>query len=139
MSTAKTSLDEFFRNTIGFDPFAARVFSNSNNYPPHNIEQVTENLYRVTIAVAGFKRDDIEINVHRGVLNVVGHKTAEQEFDTKHGQYLYQGIALRNWERSFKIGDHVEVVDASLEDGLLTIDLERHVPEAHKPKLIAIR
>ena len=127
------------RNTIGFDRLASILDSalNSesvgNGYPPYNIEVLEENRYAITIAVAGFERNELELVVEKGVLIVKGKKTGE---DKK--QYLYHGIANRTFERRFNLADYVEVSGASLDNGLLTIALKKEVPEAMKPRTIAI-
>ncbi|WP_060979023.1 Hsp20 family protein [Blastomonas sp. CCH4-D12] len=106
-----------------------------DNYPPFNIERSSDDAYRVTIAVAGFKPNELDITAQQNLLVVSGRKAAESE---SRGNFLHMGIANRNFERRFELADFVRVSDASLEDGLLTIDLVREVPEAMKPKKIAI-
>jgi molecular chaperone IbpA len=127
------------RNTVGFD----RLFdllentgrgSGSDNYPPFNIERVTEDAYRITLAVAGFKSADIDITAQQNLLVVLGKKPD----DGRDGRMLHVGIAQRGFERRFELADYVRVAAANLEDGLLVIDLIREVPEAMKPKKIAI-
>ena len=130
----------FYRSTIGFDRMAqflenaARVPDIDNVYPPYNIEAVGEDHYRVTIAVAGFKPDDLDIEVRENVLYVSGQKK-EEAGDT---QFLHRGIAGRAFQRQFRLADHVKVEDAALDNGLLTVDLVREVPEAMKPRTIPI-
>jgi molecular chaperone IbpA len=104
------------------------------SYPPYNIELVTEDQYRVTMAVAGFDRSELEIETERDQLRIVGRRQKE---DTKH-TYLHRGIAARDFEHRFQLADHVKVVGAKLENGLLSIELAREVPEALKPRKIAI-
>ena len=105
----------------------------STGYPPYNVERVTDDSWRVTIAVAGFGEDDIEVIVDRGNLNINGKK------DDKNGDnMLYKGIANRQFNRSFQLADYVEVEEASLKDGMLTLNLVRNVPEALKPKKIKL-
>ncbi|MBL1379377.1 Hsp20 family protein [Zobellella iuensis] len=127
-----------YRSAIGFDRLASlmeNAASGTNNgYPPYNIELLSENQYRISMAVAGFGRDELEITSHENTLMVKGHK--EQEQNPRN--YLYQGIAERGFERRFQLADHIKVVGADLENGLLHIDLVREVPEAAKPKTIAI-
>lgn len=126
------------RSTVGFD----RLFDllentgrgGGDNYPPFNIERVTEDAYRITLAVAGFKPADIEITGQQGLLVVQGNKSD----DGREGRMLHVGIAQRGFERRFELADYVRVAAANLEDGLLVIDLIREVPEAMKPKKIAI-
>ena len=122
----------FYRSTIGFDRTAqflenaSRASEIDNGYPPYNIESVGEDRYRVTIAVAGFSSEDLEIEVKENVLYVSSRKDDE----TKDSQYLHQGIAVRAFHRQFRLADHVKVEDAALDNGLLTVDLVREVPEA---------
>lgn len=133
-------LSPLYRNTIGFDRFgsllnsAMRGEQSSGGYPPYNIEVSDENHYAVTIAVAGFERNELDIQVERGVLTVRGRKAE----DTENRQFLYQGIATRAFERKFSLADHVEVKGASLRNGLLTISLAQEIPEEMKPKSISI-
>lgn len=136
MTHAMTLADALLRNAIGYDPlqrFTEMVATTS--YPPHNIEKLDDDRYRLTLAVAGFAREEIEITLQKGILLVTGSKQA----DESRPAFLYQGIAFRDFARQFKLGEHVEVTSASLKDGLLVIDLEREVPEEQKARLIAIR
>ena len=127
-----------FRSTIGFDHLtrlldsAARVESGSG-YPPYNIEVTGENAYRLTMAVAGFARDDLDITVKEDELLVTGRSKKEEV-----SQYLHQGLARRAFERRFQLADHIKVTGANLEDGLLHVDLVREIPEAMKPRKVAI-
>ncbi len=133
-------LSPLYRSTVGFD----RLFSMldqfggpdaGGGYPPYNIERTGENDYRISIAVAGFKDDELSIESKENVLTVRGEqKTAEQ----RRGEMLYQGIAARAFERRFQLADYVQVKGAALENGLLHIELVREVPEAKKPRLIPI-
>ncbi len=127
------------RSMVGFD----RLFdmlenqnraNSGDNYPPFNIERRGDDAYRITLAVAGFKPADIDITAQQNLLTVQGRKGDEAES----GQYLHMGIARRGFERRFELADHVTVEGAQLEDGMLVIDLVREVPEAMKPKKIAI-
>ena len=133
-------LTPLYRSTIGYDRLASlldsafRTDTTASGYPPYDIGVVDDNRYAITLAVAGFAEDELEINVERGVLTIRGEKASE---DKEH-QYLYQGIAARAFERKFNLAEHVEVTAAKLENGLLKIDLVREVPEAMKPKRIAI-
>ena len=125
--------ETFIRNFIGFEPLVR--FSESlseSNFPPHNIEQIDENKYRLTLAIAGYAKEDVSISAKGGLLTITGSK------DTETREYLYRGIALRDFTRTFRIGEHVEVIDATLENGLLVVNLERSVPEEEKAKIIAI-
>jgi len=131
------------RSTVGFDRLfdllegAARA-SSGDNYPPFNIERRGEDAYRITLAVAGFKPADIDITAQQNLLVVQGRKPGLGGEDTASGQFLHVGIAQRGFERRFELADFVRVDGANLEDGLLVIDLVREVPEAMKPKKIAI-
>lgn len=128
-----------FRSTVGFDRLArladaAGRVDESVNYPPYNIEKLDETAYRITMAVAGFTSDTVEITQNESVLTIVG--AAQEEPATV--QYLHRGIARRGFERRFQLADHIKVKNASLLNGLLSIDLVREVPEALKPRRIAI-
>lgn len=128
------------RNTVGFDRLFELLENNgrvaqNENYPPFNIERTGENDYKVTIAVAGFKNDEIEITAQQNLLIVAGQKDTDSN-DNR--DFLHMGIASRNFERKFQLADHIHVTDADLADGLLTITLVREVPEALKPRKIAI-
>ena len=128
------------RSTVGFD----RVFDllenasrsgQNENYPPFNIERTGENDYQVTIAVAGFKSDEIDITAQQGMLIVAGRKEADSN-DNR--DFLHMGIASRNFERRFQLADHIHVTGADMADGLLTITLLREIPEALKPRKVSI-
>lgn len=129
-----------FRSTIGFDRLArlvdsaTRVDSGASSYPPYNIEKTGEDSYRLTMAVAGFSQDELDITVHENTLFVTGK--AQQE--DANGRYLHRGIARRAFERRFSLADHIKVSGASLDNGLLHVDLVREVPEAMKPRQIKI-
>lgn len=127
-----------YRNAIGFDRLLnmmeANVTKNAQGgYPPYNIEQQEENKYRITMAVAGFAEQDLDITQQENTLIVRGERAPE---DNKN--YIYQGIAERNFERKFQLADYVKVIGAQLEHGLLHIDLEREIPQAMQPRKIAI-
>ena len=111
------------------------VEGSAPNYPPYNIERSGENAYRISVAVAGFTDADLSIEVKENTLRIRGEQTNDEE---KSGDVLYQGIAARNFERSFQLADHVQVKGASLENGLLHVDLVREIPEAMKPRAILI-
>ena len=129
-----------FRSSIGFDRLARVVDGLAGEqapaYPPYNIEQIDENHYRITIAVAGFTKDDLEIVLKDGTLTVRCAAHAQKE--KKERKYLYHGIAWRAFERRFQLADHIQITGADLEHGLLNIDLEREVPEEMKPRTIEI-
>jgi molecular chaperone IbpA len=128
-----------FRTAIGFDRLASALESahraDAGGYPPYNIELTGEDRYRITLAVAGFSADEIDIEVKENLLKVTGNKSA----DVADRQFLHRGIANRNFERSYQLADYVRVDGADLQDGLLHIDLKREVPEAMKPRRIEIR
>ena len=129
-----------YRSTIGFDRFAslfdqAAGLDDGNAFPPYNIERLTENEYRITMAVAGFVRDEIKVELNADVLTVTGNKAGDEDNSR---QFLHRGIAGRAFARRFQLADHVEVKGADLKDGLLHIDLVRNVPERLKPRSIAI-
>ena len=136
----RIDLTPLYRSSVGYDRFgslldaAFQTEKTSNGYPPYNIEVVEENNYAITIAVAGFKESELNIQVENGVLTVQGKKEALEKAPT----LLHQGIANRSFERKFNLADHIEVVDAKLADGLLSVSLVKEVPEAMKPKSIAI-
>ncbi|CAO4184729.1 Hsp20 family protein [Methylorubrum extorquens] len=128
-----------FRSSVGFD----RVFDllaqaeraeASAAWPPYNIEKVAEDEYRITMAVAGFTADEIELTQHDTALLVSGQRKGQEG----ERQYLHRGIAARTFRQTFNLAEHVKVTGAALENGLLTVDLKREVPEALKPRRIAI-
>ena len=129
------------RSTVGFD----RLFDmlensstggNGENYPPFDLIKLGDNDYRIELAVAGFKPDEIDITAQQNVLIVAGRKNEESE--DKGSDYIYRGIANRSFERRFALADHIQVRGADLKDGLLAIELVREIPEAMKPKKINI-
>jgi len=132
----------FYRSTVGFD----RLFSTLDqlvgmdgpapSYPPYNIERTGENAYRISVAVAGFTDADLSIEAKENTLTIRGEKQTNDEEIAS--DLLYRGIAARNFERSFQLADYVEVRGASLENGLLHVDLVREVPEVLKPRVIPI-
>lgn len=131
-------LTPLYRSTIGFD----RVFdlldtvgkTESAGYPPYNIERLAENEYRITLAVAGFGEGDLDVELRENTLTVSG---ARQDSDEGR-EFLYQGIAGRSFERRFQLAEHVQATGASLVNGLLNIELKREIPEAMKPRKIAV-
>jgi len=130
-----------FRHSVGFDRMqhmldsAAQRDTNGPSYPPYNIEQTNEDSYRITLAVAGFGHDDLDLTVTENSL-VISGKIADEKDESV--QYLHHGIAGRAFERRFQLADHIKVHDAGLVNGILSIDLEREVPEEKKPRKIAI-
>ena len=129
-----------YRSTVGFDRIAEMLDRASRvepmtNWPPYNIEKVADDQYRITMAVAGFSPDEIEMTQHQNALLVTGQKKTADEGS----QYLHRGIATRSFKQTFNLADHVKVTGASLEHGLLTVELKREIPEALKPRKIEIQ
>lgn len=133
-------LAPLYRTAIGFDRLASMIDNatrneqTQNGYPPYNIELINEHAYRITMAIAGFDKSEVSINTEQGMLTVTGNKKAEET----ERQYLHQGIAARGFERKFQLADHVRVTDATMENGLLHVDLVQEIPEAMKPRAITI-
>lgn len=133
-------LSPLYRSAIGFDRMAnlidniSRAEQGQSTYPPYNIELTGEDTYRITMAVAGFTDDELNIEVKQNNLTVTGKKMTEKD----KRQFLHQGIAARNFERRFQLADYVRVDNASMENGLLHVELVREVPDAMKPRKIAI-
>lgn len=132
-------LSPLYRSFIGFDQLASKLDAanrgdKNSGYPPYNIESISDDKYRITMAVAGFVESELEIESENNSLIVKGVKAEEKE----NKNYLYQGIAERNFERRFQLGDYIKVIDATMEHGLLHVNLEREVPEALKPRKISI-
>jgi len=129
-----------YRSTVGFDRLA-QMLGEANqyetpSYPPYNIERLSEDDYRITMAVAGFGHDDLDIEVKENTLRISGAQQAAEDGDK---EFLHQGIAARNFERQFQLAEHMRVVDADLQNGLLHVTLKREIPEAMKPRTIAIK
>lgn len=136
----RLDLTPYRRSTIGFDRLFDLLETNArgasaDNYPPFNLERLAEDRYRITLAVAGFTRDEIEITAQQNLLLVAGRKDDK----APQGDFLHVGIANRSFERRFELADFVLVQDARLNDGLLIVDLVREIPEAMKPKTVAIK
>jgi molecular chaperone IbpA len=131
-------LAPLYRSTVGFDRLAQLMDSvgslDADGYPPYNIERLGDNEYRITMAVAGFDKDEFKIEVKEQALLVSGEKKP----DDKERAFLHRGIAARSFERRFQLADYVEVKGAEFKDGLLHIDLVRNLPERMKPRTIAI-
>lgn len=130
-----------YRSAVGFDRLAgllesAARTSQENGWPPYNIETTGENAYRIELAVAGFKPDELTLEVKENLLTVTGRKTAND--DATGRTYLHRGLAERDFERRFQLADYVVVKGADLADGLLSIELARELPEALKPRQIEI-
>lgn len=132
-------LTPLYRSSVGFDRLGTLINhaltsdSSASGYPSYNIEVLDKDRYEVALAVSGFSQDDLDIQVEQGVLTVRGEKQTKDD-----RKYLYQGIANRSFERKFNLADHVKVTSAEMDNGLLTISLVQEVPEAMKPKTIAI-
>src|SRR5438093_10675764 len=130
-------LAPLYRSTVGFDRLFSMLdgFENAPGYPPYNIERTGENAYRGSVAVAGFGENELSIESKENTLTIKGEK--QTQTDTN-GELLYQGIAARAFERVFQLADYVQVKGATLENGLLHVDLVREIPEAKKPRQIRI-
>jgi molecular chaperone IbpA len=136
-------LSPLYRSTIGFDRLfnmidQAAGFETAPTYPPYNIERTGEDAYRISVAVAGFAANDLSIETKENALTIRGSRERETESGTADREILYQGIAARAFERRFQLADHVQVTGASLENGLLHVDLVHELPEAQKPRQIPI-
>lgn len=140
----RNSLDwtPYRRSTVGFDRLfdflenASGGNAGAENYPPFDIEKIADDRFRITLAVAGFKGEEIDITSHQNQLTIAGRKAEPAEGEKR--QFLYSGIANRAFERRFQLADFVRVDSADLADGLLTVELVREVPEAMKPRKIAV-
>jgi len=136
----KIDLTPLYANTVGFDRFGSLLDAalsgdrQSAGYPPYDIELVGENKYSITLAVAGFTEGEVDVQVEKGVLTVSGKK----EDQRKDSRYLHRGIATRSFERKFNLADHVEVINAQLDNGLLKVSLVKEIPEAMKPRKIPV-
>jgi molecular chaperone IbpA len=128
-----------YRTAIGFDRLA-EIFDDDQrsdlqtSYPPYNIELIAEDKYRITMAVAGFERSELEVEIERDTLKIAGRKNKDETKRT----YLHRGIAARDFEHRFQLADHLKVVSAELVNGLLGVELVREIPEAMKPRKITI-
>ena len=129
-----------YRSSIGFDHMvslldsARRIDQGGNSYPPYNIERTGDDAYRISMAVAGFDQSELNVETKENTLTINGVKNKDDATN-----YLYQGIAERNFERRFQLADHVKVTNAKLENGLLHVDLVREIPEAMRPRTIQIQ
>lgn len=134
----------FYRSTVGFDRLLALLDKHSASdaaapsYPPYNIERTGENAYRITLAVAGFAENELSVETRENTLTVRGAKETAAKPENEMREVLYQGIAARAFERRFHLADHVNVIGATSKNGLLHVELLREVPEAQKPRSIAI-
>jgi len=127
-----------WRSTVGFDRLfdlaqAAAQHAGEDNYPPYNIERLGEDSYLISLAVAGFSPDEVSITAEQNVVTIEGNKPEKAE-----REFLYRGISTRHFKRRFNLADYVQVKDASFDNGLLQIELVREIPEAMKPRKIAI-
>lgn len=135
-------LTPLFRSTVGFDHLsrlidtAFKADERAVSYPPYNIAKVSDDEYEIAMAVAGFKESEITITTQENALTVTGNATEKSEKEDK--VFLHRGIATRGFERKFSLADHVKVVHATLEDGMLTLKLVREIPEASKPRIVPI-
>jgi len=134
-------LNPFYRNSVGIDRLFDRLMhqvdtASSTNYPPYNILKTGDNTYKIEVAVAGFTQGEVTITVNEGNLIITGEKDGTELSEGV--SYEYQGISARRFLRTFTLADYVEVTDATSKDGILTVTLERQIPEAMKPKTIAI-
>src|ERR1700760_2302080 len=138
MPMRTTDFSPLYRSVVGFDRLAALLDAagaeSATGYPPYNIERTAEDTYRIEIAVAGFRPEELNVEVKENLLTVQGRKAANDE----DRQYLHRGLAERNFERRFQLADYVVVTDAQLSDGLLSLSLKRELPEALKPRKIEI-
>jgi len=136
----KIDLAPLYANTVGYDRFGSLLDAAFNSerqgagYPPYDIELIDENKYSITLAVAGFQESELDVQVEKGVLTVRGRKEESQ----KDSRYLHRGIASRAFERKFNLADHVEVVDAQMNNGLLHVSLVKEIPDAMKPRKIPV-
>lgn len=140
MTVGRIDFSPFSRFTVGFDRIFDQLarsheqMGNQVNYPPYNIIKIKDNHYALEIAVAGFSLDEIDVGIEGNILTVSGTKEPKHEEVT----YLYKGISTRSFSRAIPLGDHIIVKDAVINNGMLTIKLEREIPEAMKPRKIAI-
>jgi molecular chaperone IbpA len=132
----KEMLDNY---TIGFGPLFTQLaeicLQSSNNYPPHNIAKIDENNFKLVFAVAGWAKSELTVKFAEGMLRVAGKK---HDFPKNNKDIIYRGIAERDFYKRFRLGEHIEVVDSELADGILTVNLKRELPENKQPKTIAI-
>lgn len=136
-------LSPFYRNTVGLDRLFDRIVgqidsATATNYPPYDIVRTGDDAYEIRIAAAGFRQGEIEVEFHEGKLTITGVQQIHIQAEQPVVEYLHRGISGRSFTRSFTLADYVEVKQAVMTDGILTVHLERYVPEAMKPKKIAI-
>lgn len=134
-------LSPFYRNTVGIDRLFDRITSqidaasHTGNYPPYDIVKTGDETYEIRVAAAGFRQGEIDVEYHEGRLTIFGNQSNEVRPEV---EYLHHGISNRSWTRSWTLADYVEVVSAVMQDGILTVKLERKLPETQKPKKISI-
>lgn len=139
--TRLTSYDltPFYRNTVGldrlFDRITSQLDAQSTNYPPYDIVKTGEDTYEIRVAAAGFRQGEIDVEFHEGQLRITG---AHQNSEDENVEYLHHGISNRQFIRTFSLADYVEVREAVMQDGVLTVRLQREIPETQRPKQIAI-
>ena len=140
--TRLTSYDltPFYRNTVGLDRLFDRITNQldaatSGNYPPYDIVKTGEDTYEIRVAAAGFRQGEIDVEYHEGQLKITGTQNSKE---LENIEYLHHGISNRQFIRTFSLADYVEVREAIMQDGILTVRLQREIPEAQKPKQIAI-
>lgn len=126
--------DQLESLTVGFGPVFRDFQTQTSNYPPHNIVKISDDEFYLELAVAGFKKSEVSMEVHQGLLTIKGDKEVSSD-----SAYQYRGIAGRSFSKSFRIAEYFEVSNASMEDGILTVTFVKNVPEEAKPKLIAIK
>ena len=124
------------RMAVGFGPLFRDITRTADNYPPHNIITVSENKFILELAVAGFKKNEISVQEHEGLLTITAEKNKDEDIA---GAYQFKGLAKRSFSKSFRIAEYFEIAAASLEDGILTVEFVKNVPIEAKPKLIAIK
>lgn len=127
--------DALMRHFIGLDHFNRLAQASQENYPPFNIEHLDDDKYRLSLAVAGFKEEDLSITLHNSVLTIKGEKNKEEKSKQV---FLHRGLSLRDFQRTFTLAEHMNVVYAELKNGILAIELQRKIPEYAKPKVIPI-
>jgi molecular chaperone IbpA len=146
--TAFPSITQYFPNleawSVGFDrewrlleEMQNTLMGGTSSYPPYNIKQLSEDSYKIEMAVAGFAKSDLRVELHNNQLTIEGSKQSNEE--SGEGGYVYRGIAGRQFRQTFALADHVKVIDSDLTDGILSIKLERDLPEEKKPRLIEIK
>lgn len=127
--------DQLEALTVGFGPVFRDFQIPTNNYPPHNIVRISDNEFYLELAIAGFKKSEVSMEEHQGLLTIKGDKST----DTTDEAYQFKGIANRSFTKKFRIAEYFEVSNATMEDGILTVKFVKNVPDEAKPKLIAIK